>query len=298
VTERPPFQHYLARMAERGFRPSRRLGQNFLLQPELHRTLVDAIDLGPADTALEVGPGVGFLTRELAERAGEVVAVEIDDRLADILAEDLAALPGGDARVRLLVGDVLAGGGELAPPAVAACAEAMQRLGGRLFLTSNLPYAVAGPVFAAVACGELPFAGFAAMVQEEFGRRILARRATPDYGGLSVLTQAAFAPRLVRRVGREVFRPRPRVSSVIVAGPARDSWWRLPTHRRRDFGRFVRSLFTSRRKKLKNAVALAQAVSQPTPTELVAILHQRPEEVELDDLFRLWEWAGAGQRGR
>src|SRR5690606_34306023 len=116
---RAPFQRYRELMAAHGFRPSRRLGQNFLLDPSLHRAIADAVEVGAEDFVLEVGPGLGFLTRELLARADRVLAVEIDPRLAAILRGELATLRGGE-RVELIEGDVLGEGGELAPAVATA----------------------------------------------------------------------------------------------------------------------------------------------------------------------------------
>ncbi|MBI5853279.1 MAG: hypothetical protein HZB39_19905, partial [Planctomycetes bacterium] len=88
---RDPFAAYRARLDALGFKPSRRLGQNFLLEPSLHRVIADAAGLLEGDVALEIGAGLGFLTRELAARAAHVVTVEVDPRLARILREDFPA---------------------------------------------------------------------------------------------------------------------------------------------------------------------------------------------------------------
>ena len=104
---RSPFGRYRDLLRARGFRPSRRLGQNFLLDPSLHRALADAAAVEAGDLVLEIGAGLGFLTRELARRRARVVAVEVDPRLHGILAEELPAFPDAGRGVRLCLGDAL-----------------------------------------------------------------------------------------------------------------------------------------------------------------------------------------------
>ena len=256
---RAAFARYRDLMAAHGFRPSRRFGQNFLLEPALHRAIADAVEVGDQDLVVEVGPGLGFLTRELARRAAKVVAVEIDPRLARILSGEIREMPGGD-RVGLLVQDVLGKGGVLAPEVEAAVDAARATVPGRLLVVANLPYAVTGPFLAA-----LVQAGFGTpdamslLVQWEFAERVAAGPGESAHGGPSALLQAGYDVDLVRRVGREVFRPRPQVDSAIVRLRARpeapfQSW---PPAVRARFARFVRSVFAARRKTLRHGLERA-----------------------------------------
>lgn len=264
MSERDPFATYRTRMEAVGFQPSRRLGQNFLLAPELHRLIADTGQVGPADIALEIGAGLGFLTRELAARAAVVVAVEIDPRLCQLLREDLSRLSHGE-KVVLVPGDVLAAKSALSPAVRDAIAEARaSHPGAALRVVANLPYAVTGPVLAALICDLEPMpATMAILIQAEVGERLCAAPGTAAYGSLSVLVQARYRPRQVRRVGSEVFRPRPNVDSVIVsleAGPASERDARAPDERRA-FANFVRALFSGRRKKVRHTFPLACAAA-------------------------------------
>jgi len=259
---RAAFARYRELMAAHGFRPSRRFGQNFLLEPALHRAIADAVEVGPSDLVVEVGPGLGFLTRELARRAGQVIAVEIDPRLARILSGELREMPGGD-RVRLLVRDVLGKGGVLAPEVEEAVASARAAMpsGGRLLVVANLPYAVTGPFLAAlVQAGFGPPDAMSLLVQWEFAERVAAPSGGEAHGGPSALLQAGYRVDVVRRVGREVFRPRPQVDSAIVRLRARDGVpfqaWSAETRSR--FARFVRALFAARRKTLRHGLERAE----------------------------------------
>lgn len=264
MSARDPFATYRTRMEALGFQPSRRLGQNFLLAPELHRLIADTGQVGPGDIALEVGAGLGFLTRELAARAAVVVAVEIDPRLCQLLREDLSRVPHGE-KVVLVPGDVLAAKSALAPAVADAIAQARaSHPGAALRVVANLPYAITGPALAALICDLEPMpATMAILIQAEVGERLCAEPGTAAYGSLSVLVQARYRPRQVRRVGSEVFRPRPNVDSVIVAlepGPASGPDARAPGERR-GFANFVRALFSGRRKKVRHTFPLACAAA-------------------------------------
>ena len=264
MSERDPFATYRTRMEALGFQPSRRLGQNFLLAPELHRLIADAGQVGPTDIALEIGAGLGFLTRELAARAAIVVAVEIDPRLCQLLREDLSRMPHGE-KVVLVPSDVLAAKSALSPAVGDAIAEARAaHPGAALRVVANLPYAVTGPALAALICDLEPMpATMAILIQAEVGERLCAAPGTAAYGSLSVLVQARYRPRQVRRVGSEVFRPRPNVDSVIVAleaAPEAQPPERAPDERRA-FANFVRAMFSGRRKKVRHTFPFACAAA-------------------------------------
>ena len=284
---RESFATYKELMASSGFRPSRRLGQNFLLDPSLHRVLVDAVDPGPDDLVLEIGPGLGFLTRELAGRT-RVLAVEVDQRLVELLRRELPGFPGGGDSVRLLHNDALERS-RLHPVLVAAIAEERARLGpdGRFCVVANLPYAIAGPLIAELTLLQEPPVAMALLVQLEMARRLAAVHDTRDYGALTVQLQLNYDVRFLRRVGAQVFRPRPRVDSGIVHLLARTGGClaRTPVERRAIAG-FLRQLFSSRRKKLRNARVLRDGPDLPGADEL---LERRPDAVDPETLLGLWD---------
>ncbi|MCU0865496.1 MAG: 16S rRNA (adenine(1518)-N(6)/adenine(1519)-N(6))-dimethyltransferase RsmA [Planctomycetes bacterium] len=283
--ERDSFAHYLARMEALGFRPSSVLGQNFLLDPTLHRWLAERAAPTAASTVLEIGVGLGFLTRELAARAGRVVAVEIDDRLLQIAQQELT-----DCRnVQWVAGDALGGpGGSLLPAIPAALAAAGA---GELLVVANLPYSVSGPLLAELmALDPLP-ARAVLLVQKEMAQRVAAPCGHADYGGLSALVQAAFTARSLRDVSPQVFRPRPKVTSSVLLLERRASGG--VTDRdgagRREFARFVRQLFQQRRKVLRTTLPRAAEAIGALPPELSAErLAGRAEQVDPDTLVAWW----------
>lgn len=281
---RDAFSRYRERLDALGFRPSRRLGQNFLLEPALHREVLRAAAVEPGDTALEIGAGLGFLTRELAAVAERTVAVEIDRRLQQILAEDRPTWPCGDT-VTIVHGDALESG-QLAPVVVEALAGVDRR---RLCVAANLPYKVSGPCVAALSTSPLGVPSrIGLLVQREFADRLCAKPGDEAFSGPTALVRTAFEAKFIRKVGGSVFRPRPNVDSAIVALRAREeSGFVQASHEQRDeFARFVRAVHAQRRKRFARGVERAsEALGRPftAPAEL---LDQRPEDI---DGPMLWE---------
>jgi 16S rRNA (adenine1518-N6/adenine1519-N6)-dimethyltransferase len=290
VSDRDPFATYKERLAALGFRPRRQLGQNFLLQPELHRVIAATGQVGGDDVVLEIGAGLGFLTRELASRAHRVLAVEIDARLCEVLRQELPRIAGGD-RVRLLHTDILGDGGRISPLVAHAIAEECAH--HPLKVVANLPYAITGPVLVALCTSALLPTTMALLMQREAADRLTAARGEPTWGSLSVMVQACYQVRIARQVGREVFRPRPNVDSAIVALDLRsEGLGSLPAHDRTGFAAFVRALFAGRRKKLKHRLAAAAAaagLAPPDPKAAWPVLEARPAHLEVADLVNLWQ---------
>lgn len=203
-------------LAARGLSPRKALGQNFLIDHNLIRKLVDAAGVGPGDLVLEVGPGTGALTEELLARGGRVVASELDRGLAQLLrerfADPRAALGApGAASFTLVEGDCLASKRHLAPAVI-------QVLAGRPFrLIANLPYNAATPVMLALLCDHPECGAMQVTIQKECADRLLARPATEAYGTLSVVAQALARVERIALLPPECFWPRPEVTSAMVS---------------------------------------------------------------------------------
>lgn len=253
----------------------KRWGQHFLIRPETARRIADASRVGPGDTVFEVGPGEGALTRPLAERAGRVLAVEIDPLRADALGRELA----GTRNVRLLRGDVLersfaswlAEAG-LSPPAI---------------LVSNLPYNVATPILMRALEEEGTFSRAVATVQKEVARRFCAVAGSPDYGYLSVRAAAFARARILFDLAPGAFRPPPRVTSSVLElvprTPAIDP-------EIRDRALTLASLaFRFRRKTLVNALSsvVGRGLVESALEELGRGPKARAEELSLPDYVAL-----------
>ncbi len=281
---RDSFSRYRDQLAAVGFRPSTARGQNFLLDPSLHRWIAEQAGAGAEDTVVEIGVGLGFLTRELAARAGALLAVEIEPRLLEIARREVH----GSGQVEWLEADALSGDGRTLAPRIAEVAAASS---GRLMVVANLPYSVSGPLLAElVQLDRLPDR-VVVLVQKELGQRLSAKVGDDLYGGLSALVQSVFKARSLRDVSPEVFRPRPKVWSSVVQlerRAARPGPHSEPAARPR-FAPFVRALFSQRRKVLrKTAAQAARALGvgeRELPEELAV---RRAEELSADQWVELW----------
>lgn len=190
--------HVSRLLAAHGIRLKSKWGQNFLVDENILKKIVAAADLSREDTVLEVGAGIGALTRELAGRAGKVVTLEIDPRLIDVLAETLAGFDNVDViNMDAMVADY-------------SCFKNAK-------LVANLPYNVATPlIFRWLKEYDGAFSLLVMMLQKEVAERIVALPGTPQYGSLSVVCQFMAETELLFTVPRNVFFPRPEVSSAVV----------------------------------------------------------------------------------
>ena len=192
-----------ALLARHDFRFSKSLGQNFLTAAWVPADIADASGADDRTGVLEVGPGIGCLTEQLAQRAGKVVSVELDERLRPVLAETLA----GYENVELVFGDVLA----LDLPQLVA-----ERFPGlRPVVCANLPYNVTSPLLTAFLTAGC-FDTVTVMIQREVARRLCARPGTADYGALTVFVQWHAEPELLFDVPPHCFVPAPKVTSTVV----------------------------------------------------------------------------------
>jgi 16S rRNA (adenine1518-N6/adenine1519-N6)-dimethyltransferase len=196
-------------LASRGLAPRKALGQNFLVDHNLIRRLVDASGLGRGDLVLEVGPGTGTLTEELLDRGCRVVAVELDRGLAELLRERLANPEAGF--LTLIEADALAGKHALNPEIEAA-------LGGAPFrLVANLPYGVATPLLMTLLVDHPRCGSMHITIQREVADRLLAAPGTREFGPITVVAQALCRLERVATLPPECFWPRPEVSSAMVS---------------------------------------------------------------------------------
>jgi 16S rRNA (adenine1518-N6/adenine1519-N6)-dimethyltransferase len=240
----------LARFREVGIEPRNRHGQNFLIDLNLVRMLVDAADLGPDDVVLEVGTGTGSLTGLLAERAAAVVSVEIDPQLYQLASEELFTVDN----VTLLGVDALKNKNTLNPAVLAAVDEQLrQRPGARFKLAANLPFNVATPILSNLLECATPPCSMTVTIQRELADRITAVPGTKAYGALSIWIQSQCRAELVRLLPPSVFWPRPKVTSAILH-IERDADRRAKIADLGFFHAFIRGLFCHRRKFLRSVL--------------------------------------------
>jgi len=231
--------------------PKRSLGQNFLIDDNILGVIMARLQAGPEDVALEVGAGLGVLTRALAAACAHVHAFEIDRSLAGPLQATLT----GCAHVSLHLEDVLRAPLEALAPPPTVCA-------------SNLPYSVAAP-FLAEAVARLPaIRRYVVMMQREVADRIAAGPGSKTYGAVSVWLQLHAEVEEVRPLSRAIFHPRPHVDSGLVTLTRRVAD-PLVSEQPAPLRRVIDAGFGQRRKALANA--LAAGLGRPKP-EMVALL--------------------------
>lgn len=230
-----------ALLGRHGFHFSKSMGQNFLIESWVPRNIAEASGADETCGVIEVGPGIGPLTVQLAGRAKKVVAVELDRTLLPVLAETLAEHPN----VEVVPGDVM----KLDLAALAA-----EKLPGLTpMVCANLPYNITTPVITAFLEAHV-FSAITVMIQREVARRICAAPGSPDYGAFSVFCQYYAEPELLFDVPPECFLPAPKVTSSVIRLIPRSS----PPQTLVDdqtFFRVVRAAFAQRRKTLINSLS-------------------------------------------
>ena len=228
-------------LAEHGFHFSKAKGQNFLIAPWVPESI--AVESGVDETAgvLEIGPGIGPLTQQLALRAGKVCAVELDTRLKPILEQTV----GEFENLEIIWNDVL----KLDVPALVK-----EKFAGlRPMACANLPYYITSPILSALLEADC-FEAVTVMVQKEVAVRIAANPGSADYSAFTVFCQYYAEPELLFDVPAHCFMPQPKVTSAVIT---------LRVRKDRDWGvldeniffRTVKASFAMRRKKLSNGLA-------------------------------------------
>lgn len=266
-----------ALLASRGLQPKKSLGQNFLIDHNLIRKLADAANLSPGDLALEVGPGTGALTEELLARDVHVVACELDDNLAAMLAERAPTLPGG-GNLTVVHADCLEKD-PAAPGEKRLSRPLRDALAGRPFaLAANLPYGAATPLITTILLHHPECPRLAVTIQREVADRLLAPTSSKDRGGLSVIAQALAHVSRIATAPRECFWPRPDVTSAMVLLERRpDPLTADPLA----LSAFCRRLFAQRRKQLGGILGRAT----PWPPGIDPAM--RPEELTVEQIEAL-----------
>ena len=245
-----------ALLARHGFRFSKSMGQNFLIQDWVPRDIAAASGAAPGVGVLEVGPGIGPLTRELAGLADRVVSVELDRALLPILAETLGDCPNAE----VVSGDIL----KMDISALAG--EKFQCV--RAVACANLPYNITTPAITALIEAGC-FDSITVMIQREVANRVCAAPGTADYGAFSVFCQYHTAPEYLFEVPPDCFLPAPKVTSAVVRMVPRPAPAEAddPDH----FFRVVKASFALRRKTLANSLAAGLGM----PREEIAQAIQR-----------------------
>lgn len=206
-------QQILELLSSAGVRPNKRLGQHFLIDLNLMRLLVELAQITGDDIVLEVGCGTGSLTQALAERAGYVIAVELDEAVAKIAERELSEAKN----VEIIIADILAKKSIISGAVADALKHSREKYTGRVLLVANLPYSVASVVILNLVMGDIPADGMYVTVQKEVAERMTAAAGSKDYGTLSIFLGAAGEVKIERILKPSVFWPQPRVDSAMVS---------------------------------------------------------------------------------
>ena len=228
-------------LAEHGFHFSKAKGQNFLIAKWVPERIAEDAGVDATAGVLEIGPGIGPLTQQLALRAGKVCAVELDERLAPILKQTV----GEFSNLEILWGDVL----KQDVPALVK-----EKFPGlRPMACANLPYYITSPILTALLEAEC-FESVTVMVQKEVAQRIAAKPGTADYSAFTIFCQYYAEPELLFDVPAGCFLPQPKVTSAVITLRTRKEIpWQIDD--KATFFRAVRASFAMRRKTLQNGLA-------------------------------------------
>lgn len=260
-----------------------RRGQHFLVHPGVAEWIVEAAGVGPSDIVLEIGPGKGALTGLLAERAGRVIALEVDRDLAGGLRRRFSAMKGVD----IIHMDALRYEYTGLPPGTK--------------IVANLPYYISTLLIRRLLEARDRISLMVLMLQKEVAERIAAPSGSRDYGPLSVFVRLYSDPEIIRVLPASFFSPEPKVSSAVVR-------FRMLPKPRVDIGdigmfdRIVRGAFSARRKTVLNALMKPLALPKESVGSLLSRCGidptRRPETLSLEELSSLTRYARPSQPSR
>ena len=265
--------------AKHGFSFTKSLGQNFLINPTVCPKIAEMGGCKKGTAAIEIGTGVGVLTKELALRCDKVIAVEIDEGLKPILSETLADFDN----VEIVFADVMK------TDLHAIIAEKLQGY-DEIFVCANLPYYITSPVIMRLLEEKLPISAVTVMVQKEAADRLCAKVGARDCGAITVAVNYYSTPKMLFRVNRGSFMPAPNVDSAVI----RLDISRTPKYTPKDeklFFEIVHAAFAQRRKQLINPVASALKIEKSVLAEILTECKikatARPEELKMEDFVAL-----------
>ena len=266
-----------ALLARHGFHFSKALGQNFLIDSSVPLRIAEGCGADSATGVLEIGPGIGPLTQQLAQRAAKVVSVELDRRLYPVLGETMAAFDS----FTLVEGDIMK---------CDLAALVAEHFGGlRPILCANLPYNITTPLLTRVVESGL-FDSVTVLIQKEVAQRICARPGTADYGAFSLLMQYYTAPEMLFTVPNTCFLPAPKVTSAVIHCPKRPEP-PVQVKSEASLWRAVRAGFAQRRKTLVNSLQTGYPLPKDVLANAIArcglAADVRGEKLSLADYARL-----------
>jgi len=286
-------------LRKHGIRIKKRLGQNFLIDEGILNKIVEVANLSKDDIVIEIGPGMGTLTKKLARKAQKVLAIEIDENLAKLLQETFRSYPN----VEIIQADILKINLKKLVTRLPGYPVTQFKTGkpanrqtgkqaNKVKVVANLPYYITTPIIIHLLKAREILSDIVLMVQKEVGRRMVAKPRTKDYGALSILVQYYTKPQIAIKVPRSAFLPEPEVDSCVVNLEVLEK----PAVKVKDeelFFKVVRASFEQRRKALKNALSRTRDLKL-TKKKILSILEKadikplrRGETLSLEEFARL-----------
>lgn len=264
--------------AKKGF------GQNFLTDPAILQGIVRAADVSDEDNVIEIGPGIGALTEQLAKAAGEVLALEIDRDLIPVLKETLADYDN----VTVVNEDVLKAN---LPQLVQEHFSDPEK---PLKVVANLPYYITSPIIMNLLSSPLTFTSITVMMQKEVAQRLTAKPGTKEYGALTLAIEYQMDSKIAFKVSRHSFVPAPNVDSAIVVLQQKKDKLPLEPFDKKKLFSFIRGCFGHRRKSLWNNLQNVVGKDPQTKEKITDVLNQldistqiRPEKLTLEQYIKL-----------
>ena len=268
-------------MSQNGFTFSKALGQNFLINPTVCPKIAELGGCKSGTAAIEIGTGVGVLTKELALRCDRVLAVEIDERLRPVLAETLAEFDN----IEIVFGDIL-------KTDLSALIKEKLPDFDEIVVCANLPYYITSPVIMKLLEERPPIRSITVMVQKEAADRLCAKPGTRECGAVTAAVNYYSEPKMLFRVNRGSFMPSPNVDSAVIRLDIPDKP-RYTVSDEKLFFRIVRASFAQRRKQLLNPLSAALAIPKQELAEMLGKCGikqtARPEELKMEDIVALCE---------
>lgn len=271
-------------MEKYGIRTKKSFGQNFLTDLNVLKNIVEAADITANDNVIEIGPGIGALTEQLAQAGGEVLALEIDQDLIPVLKEVLSPYDN----VKVINQDVLQAN---LPELIKKEFKDPSR---PIKVVANLPYYITSPILMNLLASPVEWATICVMMQKEVAQRLTAKPGTKQYGALTLAIEYQMQAKIAFDVSRKVFVPAPNVdSAIVVLTPRTNPLPVQPFDKQKLFG-FIRGCFAHRRKSLWNNLQSVIGKDPVVKEKMTAVLTQldispqiRPEKLTLEQFIEL-----------
>lgn len=271
-------------MEKYGIRTKKSFGQNFLTDLNVLKNIVEAADITANDNVIEIGPGIGALTEQLAQAAGEVLALEIDQDLIPVLKEVLSPYDN----VKVINQDVLQAN---LPELIKKEFKDPSR---PIKVVANLPYYITSPILMNLLASPVEWATICVMMQKEVAQRLTAKPGTKQYGALTLAIEYQMQAKIAFDVSRKVFVPSPNVdSAIVVLTPRTNPLPVQPFDKQKLFG-FIRGCFAHRRKSLWNNLQSVIGKDPAVKEKMTVVLAQldispqiRPEKLTLEQFIEL-----------